>query len=108
MAIMKMTSTLKFPEGDTRGVRALLMYDGPASQSGMCQFQLGQATQYSSSIISEKMIQPCDGKQWAHFRVAATDVTFIAHLMHTHYKGTPVTLLEISDHRVPDSIRLVY
>ena len=54
------------------------------------------------------MTQPCDGKQQARFRIAGIDVAFVGHLVKTDYKGTPVTLFEISDHTVPESIHLVY
>lgn len=109
-AIVSITSTLKFPEGDTEsGERAVLMYDRPNDRPGICLFQIGHAARYSSSIVKESIVQrPCDGKQWAYFRIAGTDVAFVAHLLHTHYKRTPVTLLEIGDHTAPASIRVVY
>lgn len=109
-AIVRMTSTVKFPEGDTApGVRSVLMYDRPSGQPGFCLFQIGHAPRFSSSIVTEDVVKrPCDGKQWARFRITGTDIGFIAHLMHTNYKGRPVTLLEIGDHQVPGSMRVVY
>jgi len=109
-AIVRMTSTVKLPEGDTAsGVRSVLMYDRPSGQPGFCLFQIGHAPRFSSSVVTEDAVKrPCDGKQWARFRITGTDIGFIAHLMHTNYKGKPVTLLEISDHQVPGSMRVVY
>jgi len=109
-AIVRMTSTVKFPEGDTAsGVRSVLMYDRPSGQRAFCLFQIGHASRFLASIVTEVVVKrPCDGKQWAHFRIAGTDIAFIGHLMHTNYKGTPVTLLEISDHQVPGSMQVVY
>ena len=109
-AAVKMSSELKFPDGDTQaGVRSILMYDGPSDQPGMCSFQIGHKyTRFAPSIVSEDMVkQPCDGKRWAHFRIAGTNVAFVAHLVHTRYKSTPVTLLEISDHQMPASMLLI-
>jgi hypothetical protein len=109
-AIVRMRSTVKFPGGDTQsGIRSLLMYYRPANQSGMCVFQIGHAPQYSNDIVKEPVVQqPCDGKGWAKFRIAGADVAFVAHLMHTRYKNTPVTLLQIDDQHVPAGIHLVY
>lgn len=108
--IVKATSTLKFPQGDTEfGERSVLMYDRPSERTGMCLFQIGYAAAHSSSIVKEGPVeQPCDGKRWARFHIAGTDVGFVGHLVRTQYKSTPVTLLEISDHRVPDSLLVVY
>jgi hypothetical protein len=109
-AIVSMASTVKFPQGDTAsGVRSVLMYDRPSGRSGLCLFQIGHAARYSSSIVTEDVVKrPCDGKQWARFRIAGTDIGFIAHLVRTSYKGTPVTLLEIGDRQAPGSLRVVY
>ncbi|MGA8535490.1 MAG: hypothetical protein WB615_15385 [Candidatus Tumulicola sp.] len=108
-AIVTMTSTVKFPEGDTSSrVRSVLTYEAPSDQPGFCLFQIGHAAR-SAPIIKEDAVQrPCDGKRWARFRIAGTDIGFVAHLVHTNYKGIPVILLEIADHQVPDSIRLLY
>ncbi len=77
-AIVRMASTVKFPQGDTAsGVRSVLMYDRPSGRP-------------------------------ARFRVAGTDIGFVAHLERTRYKGTTVTLLEIGDHQAPGSLRVVY
>jgi len=109
-AIVRMTSNLKFPEGDAAsGVRSALMYVRPSGQPGFCLFQIGHAPRFASSIVTEDVTKrPCDGKQWARFHIAGTDIGFVAHLVHMNYKGTPVTLLEISDHQVPGSMRVVY
>jgi hypothetical protein len=107
--IVNMTSTVKFPQGDTSAVRSVLMYVAPGSRPGTCTFQIGHLASHTFTIVKEdKMERPCDGKRWASFRIAGTDVGFVAHLTSTNYKGTPVTLLEISDHKAPDSLRLVY
>lgn len=86
------------------------MYDRPSAVAGSCLFQIGHAeTDSLSSIVKEDVVQrPCDGKRWARFRIAGTGIGFVAHLMHTKYKGTPVTLLEIGDQEVPPSLRVVY
>jgi hypothetical protein len=109
-AIVTMTSTVKFPEGDSAsGVRSVLMYDRPSGQGGFCLFQIGHTSRFASSVVKEDVVQqPCDGKRWARFRIAGTDLGFVAHLMHTNYKGTPVILLEIGEHRAPESIRIFY
>ena len=109
-AIVRMSSTVKFPSGDTEsGIRSLLMYYRPANRAGMCEFQVGHAAQYSNDIVKEPAVQqPCDGKGWAKFRIAGEDFAFVAHLKRTRYKNVPVTLLEIDDQRVPAGIRLVY
>lgn len=109
-AIVRMSSTLRFPEGDTAsGERSVLMYDRPAGRPGMCLFEIGHRAQFSSTIVKEAVMQqPCDGKRWARFRIAGRNFAFVAHLTHTHYKSTPVTLLEIDDHQGPASLRLVY
>jgi hypothetical protein len=109
-AVVKTTSTLRFPDGDTQaGVRSVLVYDRPSDQPGMCSFQIGHKyTRFSSSIVKEDMVtQPCDGKRWARFRIAGTNFAFVAHLVDTHYKRTPVTLLEIGDREIPASIELI-
>jgi hypothetical protein len=36
------------------------------------------------------------------------DVAFVGHLEAKDYKGTPVTLFEITDQTKPDSLHLVY
>jgi|SRR5579862_3915607 len=106
--IVKMTSTVKFPQGDTSPVRSVLMYYAPA-RSGTCTFQIGYMASHTFTIVKEeKTVQPCDGKQWAHFHIAGTDISFVGHLDNKNYKGTPVTLLEISDYKHPDSIRVTY
>jgi hypothetical protein len=109
-AVVQMTSTVRFPQGDTGAdVRSVLMYDGPASTPGACRFQAGYKANHSFTIVKEDATnQPCDGKRWARFRIAGVDVAFVGHLVPTNYKGTPVTLFEISDHTVPESIHLVY
>ncbi len=109
-AVVRMTLTLRFPQGDAASdVHSLLMYDGPASTPRTCLFQIGYAAHVSSTIVKEDVVkQPCDGKQWARFRIAGVDIAFIGHLVKTNYKGTPVTLFEISDQKVPESIHLVY
>ena len=108
--IVEMTSGLKFPQGDIApAVRSVLMYDKPSTSAGMCVFQIGYSPQRSFTVIKEdEVTAPCDGKRWARFHIAGADVGFVAHLAHMNYKGTPVTLLEISDHQQPDSIRVVY
>jgi len=109
-AIIAMRSTLKFPDGTTEsGARSVLMYYHPSAKAGTCLFQIGHAAPYSSQIVKEEVVeQPCDGTHWAQFRIAGTDIAFVGHLSRTNYKGTPVTLLEIGEQRVPASIRLVY
>lgn len=109
-AIVRMSSTVKFPNGDTEGgIRSVLMYYRPASRAGICEFQIGHAPKYSNDIVKEPAVQqPCDGKGWAKFRIAGKDFTFVAHLIQTRYKNVPVTLLQIDDERVPAGIRLVY
>jgi len=108
-AIIEMRSAVKFPEGDTAsGVRSVLMYDGVSDQPGFCLFQIGHAAQSSSMVTEAALKRPCDGKHWARFRIAGTGIGFISHLVRTSYKNTPVTLLEITDHQAPDSIRVVY
>jgi hypothetical protein len=109
-AIVQMISTVKFPSGDTEpGMRSMLMYYHPARQSGYCEFQIGHAPKYSNDIVKEPAAsEPCDGKRWAKFRIAGNDFSFVAHLKKTRYKNIPITLLEIDDQRLPDSIRLVY
>ena len=109
-AIVKIESNIKYPQGDTEsGVRSILMFDGPARESGMCLFQQGHAAQYFFSIVKEPVVkQPCDGKRWARFRIVGSDFAFIGSLKSMKYKGTPITLLEISDQQKPDSIKLVY
>jgi hypothetical protein len=85
------------------------MYDHPDALPGLCLFQIGHVERSSFSIVKEAIVkQPCDGKRWARFRIAGSDVGFVAHLMRTNYKGTPVTLLEIGDHQAPQSLRVVY
>ncbi len=107
-AVVKMKSTVKFPEGDTvSGVRSVLMYDRSDAQPGFCTFEIGHRI-YSSIVRKDRVKRPCDGKHWARFRIAGTDIGFIAHLTRTNYKGTPVTLLEISDRHIPDSMQVVY
>jgi hypothetical protein len=108
--IVKMESTLKFPQGDTEpGVHSVLMYDRPGTRPDTCLFQIVYEAAYSTEIVKENAVeQPCDGKRWARFRIAGDDVAFVAHLNRTSYKGTPVTLLEIGDHQAPDSIHLIY
>jgi len=108
--IVRFTSTLKFPDGDTEsGMRSVLMYARPGERPGTCLFQIGHAAKYSPLVVKEAIVtQPCDGLHWARFRIAGTDVAFVAHLMHTNYKGTPVTLLEIGEHQAPPSLRVVY
>ncbi len=109
-AIVRMTSTIKFPDGDTEsGMRSVLMYDGPGGRPGTCLFQIGHAAKYSPAIVKEDVVtRPCDALRWARFRIAGTNVAFVAHLTHTQYKGTPVTLLEISERDAPASLHLVY
>ncbi len=109
-AIVRMTSALKFPDGNTQSdLRSVLMYDRPGTRPGTCLFQIGHAAKYSPTIVKEdEVTRPCDGLRWARFRIAGTDVAFVARLVHTQYKGTPVTLLEISEHEAPQSLRLVY
>jgi hypothetical protein len=108
--VVKMTSTLRFPQGDIApDVRSVLMYDRPASTPGACFFQAGYKAGHSDTIVKEETaIQPCDGKRPARFRIAGVDVAFVGHLVTSNDKGTPVTLFEISDHTVPQSIRVVY
>ena len=110
MPIVRFTSTVRFPDGETESaMRSVLMYDRPGEGPGTCLFQIGHAAKYSSSVVKEDVsAQPCDGRRWAHFRIAGTDIAFIAHLMHTNYKGTPVTLLEIDEHQAPASLRVAY
>lgn len=105
-----MVSTLKFPDGTTEsGERSVLMYYRPSGKSGTCIFQIGHAANYSTDIVKEKAVeQPCDGRRWARFRIAGSDIAFVGHLNRTNYKGTPVTLFEISEDRVPPTMRLVY
>ena len=109
-AIVQMSSTLKFPDGTTEsGERSVLMYYRPSGKSGTCLFQIGHAASYSSEIVKEPAVErPCDGRHWARFRIAGSDIAFVGHLTRTNYKGTPVTLLEIGEDRVPPTIRLVY
>lgn len=109
-AIIAMKSTLRFPDGTTEaGARSVLMYYHPTGRAGTCLFQIGYAAPYSSEIVKEDVVErPCDGTHWARFRIAGSDIAFVGHLSRTNYKGTPVTLLEISDQSVPASMRLVY
>jgi hypothetical protein len=75
----------------------------------MCAFQIGHAPKFSNDIVKEAAVtQPCDGKQWAKFRIAGNDFAFVSHLHDTRYKNVPVTLLQIDDQRVPSSIHLAY
>lgn len=109
--IVVMTSALRFPQGDTAPrVRSVLMYDHPVEDTpGTCVFEIGYRAYTSDTIVKEAPVQqPCDGKKQARFRIGGTDVSFVGHLVKTDYKGTPVTLFEISDHTVPESIHLVY
>ncbi len=108
--VLKMTSAVRFAQGDTvPGVRSVLMYDRPAPTPGACVFEIGYLANRSSAIVKEDPVQqPCDGKQQARFRIAGVDVAFVGHLVKTNYKGTPVTLFEISDHTIPESVHLVY
>jgi hypothetical protein len=107
--LVLMTSALHFPQGDTAQVRSVLMYDAPGTSPGMCRFEVGYKAVKSYTIVKEDAVQqPCDGKQTAHFHIAGLDVSFVAHLEQKNYKGTPVTLLEIGDHNVPSSLRVVY
>lgn len=109
-AIIRMSSNLKFPNGDTEGgIRSVLMYYRPAKRPGMCEFQIGHAPKYSNDIVKEPAVQqPCDGKAQAKFRIAGSDFAFVAHLLQTRYKNVPVTLLQIDDERVPAGIHVVY
>ena len=108
--VVVMTSTVKFPDGTVApDERSVLMYDRPDPQAGWCQFQIGHRAHHSFAIVKENVVrQPCDGKKWARFRVAGTDIAFVGHLKKTNYKGTPVTLFEISDQNIPSSLRLTY
>ncbi|HVN70198.1 MAG TPA: hypothetical protein VMU38_11190 [Candidatus Binatia bacterium] len=108
--IVKMSSTLKFPQGDTQSdEHSLLMYDRPGDRPGTCVFQIGYAASRFSQIVkTDPIVQPCDGKRQARFHIAGKDVAFVAHLVHENYKGTPVTILEIGDHQAPESLHLVY
>lgn len=108
--IVKMTSTVKFPQGDTWPlVHSVLMYEHPAATAGTCVFEIGYKSNTSSQIVKEDPVeQPCDGKQQARFRIAGVDVAFVGHLEKKDYKGTPVTLFEITDRTIPESIHLVY
>jgi hypothetical protein len=109
-AIVTMTSTLKFPEGDTAsGVRSVLVYSRPGDRPGTCLFQAGYAARGSFSIVREQpVLRPCDSVHWAEFRIAGKDIAFVGHLVRTKYKNTPVTIFEIGDHRVPESLHVVY
>lgn len=109
-AIAKIESSIKYPQGDTEsGVRSILMFDGPSREPGMCLFQQGHAAQYFFTIVKEAVVtQPCDGKRWAHVRIVGSDFAFVSHLKRMKYKGTPITLLEISDQQIPQSIKLIY
>jgi hypothetical protein len=109
-AVVQMRSSVRFPQGDVAsGVHSVLMYDGPANAPGTCRFQIGYEARNSSTIVKEDPVtEPCDGKRPARFRIAGNDVAFTGHLVQTTYKGTPVTLFEISGHAVPASIRVVY
>jgi len=109
-AVVQMTSDVRFPQGDRASeVRSVLMYVGPARAPGVCRFQIGHAAHHSFTIVKEDVVErPCDGKRWARFRIAGTDIAFVGHLAQTNYKGTPVTLFELSDRAVPASIRVVY
>ena len=85
------------------------MYYRPTVKLTTCSFQIGHAAAHSAEIIKEDPVeQPCDGIHWARFRVAGSDIAFIAHLKNTNYKGTPVTLLEIRENRIPTSLHVVY
>jgi hypothetical protein len=108
--IVKMTSTLKFPQGDTWPlIHSVLMYEHPSVTAGNCVFEIGYKANTSSEIVKEASVeQPCDGKQQARFRLAGVDIAFVGHLEKKDYKGTPVTLFEITDHTIPESIHLVY
>ena len=111
--IVVMTSALRFPQGDTAPrVRSVLMYDRPVEGQGapgMCVFEIGYRASTSDAIVKEAPVQqPCDGKKQARFRIAGVDVAFVGHLEAKDYKGTPVTLFEITDQTKPDSLHLVY
>jgi hypothetical protein len=108
--IVVMKSTVKFPQGDSVPlVHSVLMYEHPAAAAGMCVFEIGYRANSSSDIVKEAPVQqPCDGKQQARFRIAGVDVAFVGHLVKTDYKGTPVTLFEIGDRTIPESIHVVY
>jgi hypothetical protein len=106
--IVDMTSTIRFPQGDGAEVHSALFYVEPAA-GGSCRFRIGYVAKHTFTVVkSDPIDQPCDGKRWARFRIAGQDVGFVAHLMKTNYKGTPVTLLEIGDHKNPDALRVVY
>lgn len=109
-AIVTMTSTLKFPEGDTAsGVRSILVYGRPGDRTSTCLFQTGYAARGSFSIVKEQpVLRPWDGVHWAQFRIAGKDIAFVGHLVRTKYKNTPVTIFEIGDHRIPEPLHVVY
>lgn len=108
-AIVRMDSSISFPQGETNRVRSVLMYDGPSKKQGTCLFQIGHRERGSFTIVKEPQVAaPCNGKTWARFRIAGSEIDFVAHLLHTKYKSTPVTLLEISTQQIPSSLHLVY
>jgi hypothetical protein len=105
--VLDVTAPMKFPQGDGAMVHSTLSYDGPSSSDGTCVFHITYETQYEK-VEGPQLVLPCDGKRWARLHVNGVDGGFIAHLHHMNYKGTPVTLLEISSQDVPESIRLTY
>src|SRR5579862_5170583 len=102
--IVKMTSTVKFPQGDTSPVRSVLMYYAPA-RSGTCTFQIGYMASHTFTIVKEeKTVRPLltvaglhrflflhDGKRVAchvpDLKRARTDISFVGHLDNKNYKG---------------------
>lgn len=106
-AIVDLTGTLKFPEGDVERTHSVLKYDRP-SDALTCLFHAEYDNQVGGLTKEPQVTQPCDGKRSARFRVGGIDADFVAHLHHVTYKGAPVTLLEISKYDVPEYVRVVY
>jgi hypothetical protein len=106
-AIVDLTGDLQFPQGDSERTHSVLMYDHPAGE-GACFFHAQYDNQVGGITKEPQVVQPCDGKHSARFRIGGIDADIVGHLHHVTYKGTPVTLLEISKYDVPEYVRVVY
>lgn len=107
-AIVDLKETLKFPEGDVERAHTVLKYDRPAVEGGLCLFHTEYANDLGMVVKGPQVEQPCDGRRAAQFRVGGIGAGFVSHLHRVNYKGTPVTLLEMSKEDVPEYVRVVY
>jgi hypothetical protein len=107
-AVVDLSGNLKFSDGDVERTHSVLKYDQPAGTPDACLFHAEYANPIGMVVKEPQVSQPCDGKRPASFRIGGIDATFVAHLHHVVYKGTPVTLLEMSKYDVPEYIRVVY